>query len=150
MPRKPPIVIVTIILSALMLLSAIVGLFNAVQAWQYLERGEMSLLTYLWQLIRWASILLLSALTLSAGFRRPSWGHAITLAFAAFLVVMAVMAVLHPNPHPMFPIHGAAQEAGARFGRMFMIVAMLAYLWRLALGKNARGYYGQAAPRSDA
>jgi len=150
MPRKPPIVIVTIILSTLLLLSAVVGMFNAISAWQYLERGEMSLLSYLWQLIRWASILLLSALTLSAGFRRPSWGHVITLTFAAFLLVMAVVAVLHPSPHPMFPIHGAAEEAGARVGRGFMIVAMLAYLWRLALGKNARAYYGQTAPRSDA
>lgn len=149
MPRKPPIVILTIILSALILLTAIVGMFNAIQAWQFLERGEISLLSYLWHLVRAAGILLLTALTLYAGFRRPSWGHVITIAFAAFLLLLAAMAVIYPNPHPMFPIHGAAEEAGARFGRGFMIVALLAYVWRLVLGKNARSYYSQATSRTE-
>ena len=148
MPRKPPIVIVTIILSALILLATIAGLFNAIRAWEFASRGEISLINYLWGVIRATGVLLLPALTLYAAFRRPSWGYVITLVFAAFVLALTALAVLYPDPHPYFPIHGAAEEAGARVGRIFMIVAIGFYLARLGFGRKARDYYRQPqAPR---
>lgn len=148
MPRKPPVVIVTIILSALILLVAIAGMFNAIRSWELTARGEVSVVNYLWGVIRATGVLLLPALTLYAAFRRPSWGYVITLVFAAFVLALTALAALYPDPHPYFPIHGAAEEAGARFGRILMIVAVGFYLGRLGFGRKARDYYRHTqAPR---
>lgn len=150
MSRKPPIAILTIILSALMLLAAIAGMFNAIQAWQLTSRGELSVLKYLWILASAAGTLLLCASTLYAGFRRPSWGYVMTILFGIYLAVLTTISVVKPNPHPVFQIHPGAEEAGAYVGKVLMIGLMVLYVGFLVFGRNARDYYRQTEDRAGA
>ena len=143
MPRKPPIVVLTIALSALMLIPTGIGWVSAVGSWRLVQTGEASLIYFLLMLVRTTSMLGLSLAVLYAGFRRPAWGLPITALFGALLLTLVVQAVLHPSPHPLFPLHGAAEEAGAMVARVFMILAAAAYVACLIFGGNARRYYGK-------
>ena len=150
MSRKPPIVILTIILSALMLLVTTVGMFNAIQAWQLTAQGELSLLRYLWMLCAASGRLLLCASALYAAFRRPGWGYAMTIVFGAYFALLVTLAVVRPDPHPVFPIHGAAEQAGAYLAQVLMVGLALLYVGFLVFGRNARDYYRPTASHADA
>ncbi|TCV93419.1 hypothetical protein EC912_105280 [Luteibacter rhizovicinus] len=149
MRGKPVIILFTLVISGLVLLFSISGAVHIAGRLEMVSTGEISVLGYAGRWLRLIVEIVLSALTLYAIFKRPSWGRVVTVCFAVMFCVVGFEALLTPDPTPLFPLNGAAEKAGAQIANVAMGIGFLAYLGFVMFGRKTRDYFARPAAASE-
>jgi len=141
MRKKPAIIWFTLCLCVIFLLLHAYGIIQILLKFQMVEVGEVTVLHYAGVLMEAVVQFALSLAMIYAIWRQARWGHAVAICFSAIFALMALLALLTPDPHPVFVIHEGAEEIGAQIGRISMGIGAIAYALFMAFGRNARTYF---------
>jgi hypothetical protein len=143
MRGKPFIIVLTMILSALILVTSALNVIHWLSMFPLINTGEISILGFVFMGQRILFLVLLSAATFFAAWKGRRWGFPVSVCFAVVLILIVVAGILVPNPHPTFVIHEGAEATGAWFGRMLTAVGVPVYAGFVAFGGKARAYFSQ-------
>lgn len=147
--KKPFVIWVTLVISALLGLVAAFGLLKIllqVPTWLGPNSAIAAWRVLLIVAVQAAATAFLAAIVFAA-FARPRWGRVACAVFAVLLALMVVYEGFHPDPHPMFAISPGAEEAGAIAGQLAMGVLSCIYAYKMVIGTKVRAYFQSTESR---
>lgn len=150
MRGRPPIIVCTMILSALSIITWVSGLprdlylpLNGINAWMGSYQALLDPAIFS-TVVR---LLLLPGLACSviyAGVRRPLWERPVFFAYC--LLVSGLMWVAALSPHPHASPMSAAEQAGYTMGQWIAGLLPAYYVYRMLFGGRAKQYFKRVQP----